>query len=216
MNPKYRILIPIGLAVVAAAANFVLLQQATATTGVLVVSRDVPAGQPITRDDLTVAKLRGDAAVFAAAYPAANQNELIGMTFRRDMSKGGMVLKADANGSGDWVLQPGERTASLLVRAGNGADGLTTNDTIEVTLPTADGGWGGRVGPFRVLGTARVMSKKGGESFTRVEFAGTDVTAVQQAKVNAGDEFKLAGGTFISRVAKGTTGKQVSTRPAGE
>lgn len=211
MNPKYRILIPIGLAVVAAAANFVLLQQATATTGVLVLKGDVPAGQSIQMSDLTVAQVRADPAVIAAAYPAANVTELIGMRFRRNMDAGGLVLKTDIDVEGiSLKLYEGERDCSLLLPAAAHVD-LSTNEYVEFTLPD---GSGKPHGPFRVLGTRLVVSRFGDEKFTRVLFAGPDVSGVMRAKGKTADEFKLAHETQMSRLVRGAaTGQRVNTQP---
>jgi hypothetical protein len=214
VNPKYRILIPIGLAVVAAAANFVLLQQATATTGVLVLKGDVPAGQAIQMSDLTVVQVRADPAVIAAAYPAANVTELIGMRFRRPMDAGGLVLKSDVDVEGSNLhLYPGERDGSLLLAASAVPVELSTGEYVEFTLPGLDGR---QHGPFRVLGTRPEVNRHGEEKFTRVLFAGADVSGVMRAKGRSSDEFKLAREAQLSRLAKGAgTGQRVNAQPRG-
>ncbi len=211
MNPKYRLLIPVALAVAAAAANFVLLKRATATTAVVVLKQDVPAGRPVELADLTVAQVRADKVVFQSAYPAADVKSLSGSTFRRDLKKGELVITFDIDvDQQTWELRPGERDSSLTLPPGELPDGLRANDTVVFVLPGGE-----PVGPYRFLGASVVASKGPRGPLTRVSFAGADVKPVTEWKAANPDHARLAHGIQMQRVGGGKptpAGNKVAAR----
>jgi hypothetical protein len=223
VNPKYRILIPVALAAVAALANFMLLKRATATTSVLVLSREIQAGEPLKESDLTRSEVKADPGVFDSAYPAANQNELVGMRLRRTMKAGELLIKYDVDVDGqNWVLRPGERDADLYMPAADLPHGLTSNVQIEFIVPGETIGKPQILGPYRLLGTSTVPSKLTREPFVRISFAGSDLEAITALKSANPDKFRLGGMIQMRRIGNGTktelTGLKVANRnaPTGE
>jgi hypothetical protein len=209
VNPKYRILIPVALAVAAAAVNFVLLKRATATAAVIVLTRDVPAGRPIEPADLTVAQVRADKEVFQSAYPAADIKSLTGSAFRRDGKKGELVVTFDIDTNQQtWELRPGERDSSLVVA--ELPEGLLANDAVAFVMPSGE-----QFGPFRFLGFKTMPSRAGREPLTRVSFAGADLKPVTDWKAANPDPTRTAYGTQMQRVGGGRatpTGNKVASR----
>lgn len=211
MNPKYRLLIPVALAVAAAAVNFVLLKRATATAAVIVLKQDVPAGRPIQPDDLTVAQVRADKEVFQSAYPAADVKSLAGSTFRRDLKKGELVVTFDIDVEQQtWELRPGERDSSLVLPAAALPVGLRANDAIELVVAGSEA----PLGPYRFLGANAAPAKHGRESFTRVSFAAPDLKAVTDLKAANPDVYRLGGSIQVQRVGGKPTpaGNKVAAR----
>ena len=215
MNPTYRIAIPVALAALAAAANFVLLKRATATTAVLVLTRGVAAGEELKDADFAFAKVRADPAVFRAAYTAGDLTLLIGTRLRREAQKGELVMRSDVEvESQNYELQADERDAELMVPSSQLRPGLTTNARIEFSVAGGDSpGQQLDLGPYRLLAIKTVPSQHARESYVRVLFAvnGRDVKTLDKLKAENPDPFRLAGATQLHRV--GTAGGKPA--PAG-
>lgn len=211
MNPKYRILIPIALAVLAAAANFVMLKRATATTAVIVLARDVPAGKPIEPADLKLTQVRADDDVFLSAYPAKEIKSLTDSTFRRDMKAGNLVITFDIAEDGQtWKLRPDERDSFLILPTMMLPEGLAANEMIEFVVAGSDMTFG----PYRLLGTKLLPVKHAQEPLSRVSFAGTDLKAVLELKANNPDAIRLAKSIQMQRVGAGSKATPVGTKVA--
>ena len=219
MNPKYRLVIPVALAVAAAAANFVLLKRATATTTVLVLADDVPAGRPIAPADLKPAEVRADPDVIAAAYPAAKEAELLRRSFRRDLKKGELVLHADVDvDAHTFAPRAGERAGELLIRKRDLPVGLVPNAPVEIVVRwsggSEDGGRTRTLGPFRYMGEKTEPTENGKEVHTRMYLAAADIQPLNDFKAAVSDRVRLDAVISIQQVGEGAPKLNTGTRGA--
>ena len=158
-----RLLVPLGLAVLAGGINFVVLRKSAATLDLVVVKEKVKAGTPLTEDMLGKLPLRADPAVFKSAVPYADRGVLLGRQLTRDLAEGEAVLFADVRAELDDIrprLRAGESSLTLTMRAGRLAAGIRPGDEVMFLVGSPRGSSesaskGARLlGPFRVLALA--------------------------------------------------------------
>jgi Flp pilus assembly protein CpaB len=73
-----RAVLGLVLLLVATAGSILFWSASSDARSVLVATRDLPAGATLSANDLAVARVRVDDAVYAAAWPASAREELIG------------------------------------------------------------------------------------------------------------------------------------------
>ncbi|MFC9486586.1 SAF domain-containing protein [Streptomyces hydrogenans] len=109
---------------------------------VLAVARDVPAGQPLTAADLTVAEVSADAAL--TPVPAAQKASVVGKRTAVELRKGGLLTAsqlAAGTGLGDDKQQVGVQVKRGQVPAGTLAPG---DKVLAVTTPAQGEQTGGK------------------------------------------------------------------------
>jgi hypothetical protein len=156
MTGPARFLIPLGLALAAGAANFVILKRQAARVEVLVAAVDVAEGEALTADKLSTLVVRADERVFPHALKRENLGEIDGLTARRRIRAGEVLFRADVQES---VQAPaaGEHTWSVNARVDHVAPLLVPGQSVFVYLMQPDAaGSASRAargfGPYRLLG----------------------------------------------------------------
>ncbi|PYC76746.1 hypothetical protein C7C46_21400 [Streptomyces tateyamensis] len=124
---------------------------------VLALARDVPYGQPITANDLVVARISSDPAL--APISAADLNRAVGLRATTDLHRGTLLLASDVTGA--VVVQPGMQEVGLPVHTAQlPAAGLQVGQHIEIVL----------IGDQSAVGSSATMNAvvaqlgKGGDS----------------------------------------------------
>jgi hypothetical protein len=158
----YRILIPLGLGLVAALANFLAVRSKTAAIEIVAVTRDVKAGHELTDADLVAVAVRADSAIEVSAVRYDRRGELLGRKVNRALRAREVLFATDTvRRVGDDVqtnLRPGEVTRTLLVKAGCVAPNLQVGDQVGLLLRGGALSTGGSdlrlVGPYRLVGVS--------------------------------------------------------------
>ena len=143
MNPAYRFAIPIGLGLLAAGTNFVLISQATKTVEVVAVTKDVAEGERLTPDCLGTLKVRADNGLFNAVVRGEDLATLHKQSIGRSLKKGDLVFRADVvdpdgltTGSN---LKPGECHRQVIVPYTTLVLGLRAGDPMLLSVRTSGG-----------------------------------------------------------------------------
>ncbi|MFJ3817745.1 SAF domain-containing protein [Streptomyces sp. NPDC090056] len=121
------------LATVAGLGAAAAVTSASDRTKVLAVARDVPAGQPLTAADLTVAEVSADAAL--TPVPAAQKASVVGKRTAVELRKGGLLTTSQltaGSGLGDDKQQVGVQVKRGQAPAGTLAPG---DKVLAVTTP---------------------------------------------------------------------------------
>ncbi|MDH6133603.1 hypothetical protein P3T37_002999 [Kitasatospora sp. MAA4] len=101
---------------------------------VLALARDVPYGQPLTADDLVVARIAGDPVLNPVS--AADRSLAIGQRATTDLHRGALLLPADLTRA--LVVKPSDQVVGLAVKPSQlPAGGLEPGQQVIVVL-TAD------------------------------------------------------------------------------
>jgi Flp pilus assembly protein CpaB len=131
-------LLGLALALVAASGSIAYWGVATDTRGVLVATRELPAGTTLAAGDLAVARVHLDDALYAAALPA---NELAPTVGRRlaDPAHTGQVL-ARGQLATHPLLGPDQLALTIAVRPETAAGGrLRPGDHVRVLVTRDEG-----------------------------------------------------------------------------
>lgn len=100
---------------------------------VLALARDVPYGQPLTADDLVVARIASDPAL--SPVSASDLQTAIGRRATTDLHQGSLLLGADITAA--LVLQPSQQVVGLSVKSGQvPAAALQPGQQVIVVLTT--------------------------------------------------------------------------------
>ncbi|GGR64400.1 membrane protein [Streptomyces roseolus] len=130
------------LAAVAGLGSAAAVTSASDRTKVLAVARDVPAGQPLTAADLTVAEVSADAAL--TPMPAAQKASVVGKRTAVELRKGGLLTASQLSagtGLGDDKQQVGVQVKRGQAPAGTLAPG---DKVLAVTTPAQNEQTGGK------------------------------------------------------------------------
>lgn len=133
-----RVVLGLVLALAAVGGGLATWSAATETRGILVATRNLPVGATLRADDLVVAQVHLDAALYAAALPA---NELAAIVGRRlaEPAHAGQIL-ARGQLATRPLLGPGDLALTIAVRPETAAGGrLRPGDGVRV-LVTRDKG----------------------------------------------------------------------------
>ncbi len=144
MNPTYRLAIPIGLGLLAAGTNFVLISQATKTVEIVAVVKDVPAGERLAPDCLGTVRVRADKGLFDAVVQGKDIATLHRQSIGRPLKKGDLVFRADVVDPESLMsgmnLKPGEAPRQVIVPYAALVPGLRAGDPMLLTFRTGGGG----------------------------------------------------------------------------
>nr|WP_202513423.1 MULTISPECIES: SAF domain-containing protein [unclassified Streptomyces] len=113
-----------------------MLQSAGDRVEVLALARDVPVGQELVAEDLTVAALPADPALHP--IPAGKKKSLVGRRAGTDLKQGSLLTSAQlATGS---LLREGEDLVAVTIERGHAPiEALAPGDDVKVvSAPAAD------------------------------------------------------------------------------
>ena len=125
-----RMLVGVLLVAVSVVGGLVFWGASRQTVPVLVVSRDLPSGHVLQRDDLTVAQVKLEADQAALAVPADDLDRMVGRTVGGAMYAG-ELLAAPRLASGP-VLKADDAAVTLAVRADSAYPRLRPGDAVAV------------------------------------------------------------------------------------
>lgn len=154
----------VALIVGLAAIGAYLYSQAGAKTPVVMVVRDVPAGQLIERSDLTTVPVSGPVVAFAGDRLSSVVGQRAAVTLLPDM-----LLQRSMVTSGE-VLAAGQAQVGVAVRSGQiPADGLVPGEVVRVVQLPVKGG---------VAGQAKVLTNRATVFSARADPAASGGTLV--------------------------------------
>jgi len=106
--------------------------------GVVVATRDLPMGAVLGSDDLTVAQVRIDDALYAAAIPAVEVATLVGKPLGEPVHARQLLVRAQI--AGGPVLSPDQVAMTIPSKAESAAGGkLRPGDSVQVLVTTDKG-----------------------------------------------------------------------------
>lgn len=126
------------LALTAIGGSLATWSAANATRGVLIAAREMPMGTTLRTNDLAVAQVHMDDALYIAALPAAELTAVIGQRLGESAHAGQVLAR------GQLATQPllgaGELALTIAVRPETAAGGrLRPGDTVRVLVTHAKG-----------------------------------------------------------------------------
>lgn len=180
MSYTVKLLIPIGLGILAAVINWMILSAQVEPVDFITVNRTIPVGQLISPDDLLPlelpAKFRQQ--LSKTAVPYEDRGLLSGQTPRRTLEPGDIVLYQDTPLRGP-VLDLREGETAVVVPLGKSAlptGVLVVGQMVSFRIPVRDTeasepGTLRWVDPFRLVtvGGQRTVDRAGRSSATRIE-----------------------------------------------
>jgi Flp pilus assembly protein CpaB len=126
-----RALVGILLTLVAVGGSIAVWTAAEDTRGVLVVARDLPSGSVLAANDVTVARVRVDDAVYAAAIPSSSLDTVIGRQLAEPAHANQILARAQV--SDRVALGPDQRVLAIPIRTETAVGGqLRPGDVVEV------------------------------------------------------------------------------------
>ncbi|MDH6114156.1 hypothetical protein P3T36_000557 [Kitasatospora sp. MAP12-15] len=142
---------------------------------VLALARDVPYGQPLTADDLVVARIASDPALSPVA--AGDLNLAVGERATTDLHRGALLLVADVTRA--LAVAPTDQVVGLSARQGQlPADGLEPGQRVIIVLTdpsvaagSAGGGAAHPAGPPTMGAVVAHVGKAGGDGTQVVDVA---------------------------------------------
>lgn len=155
MSYSVKLLIPLALGVLAALTNLTVLSARTKPVEYLRVTRDIPAGEPITELDLAALPMPGPEAAplkeTAVAY--AERSNFLGQPALRDFLAGDIVFYRDFPTQGDVLtLRPGELAQPISL---DGAEVppaiMRIGQWVKLIVRLKDDQPTQQVGPFRLV-----------------------------------------------------------------
>lgn len=133
-----RALLGLFVLLVATVGAVVAWSGATNSLAVLSATRDLPAGGTLTSADLSVVRLRADAAVSAVTLPASSEDQLIGRALASPVYAHQVLVRAQI--SSGPVLAPGQVAFSIPVSADSAVGGrLQAGENVRVYVTMAKG-----------------------------------------------------------------------------
>lgn len=129
----WRVILGIALALGALVGAIAFWTTASDTRAVVVATRDLPAGAILTTDDLTVARVRVDDGMYAAAVPGSEVASLVGRALAEPVHVQQLLVRAQV--SRRPPLGPNQLALSIPVSPATAVGGqLQIGDDVEVLL----------------------------------------------------------------------------------
>ncbi|WP_329570204.1 SAF domain-containing protein [Kitasatospora sp. NBC_01266] len=187
---------------------------------VLALARDVPYGQPLTADDLVVARIASDPAL--APVTAADLDLAVGQRATTDLHRGALLLAADL--TRDLVVQPGMQEVGLPVRTSQlPAAGVQVGQQIEIVLigdQSGSGSGSGSAGPVTMDAVVAQLGKADGDGSQVIDVAVPPGQAATLAVWAAGGRYQVilapkAGASAAPSGSSGEPSSGSSASPSG-
>lgn len=185
-----------------------VVRAADRTVPVLALRRAVASGERIGAGDLTVARVRADAAVLAALVRAGDRTEAIGRVAEHDLAAGDVVRTTDLQ----RVAGDGTRSMSFALDSADALAGrLARGDDIDVLAVNRDG-----TGAGYVLVGARVVDVDAGTGSGPLRETSTRVTIT--VALDAADALRLSAAQAAGRVTivRSTGARAIDASPRYE
>jgi len=171
MNYLAKLLIPLGLGILAAFVNYLILSSSTAKLDFVTVDKDVPRDSPIDLANLKKLSVpREFEGLRQTMVPWSERGVLSGKRVRRSIKPNDPVFYADTDFEGDWLdLKDGEKLFPVnigelefdptLLRIGNNIQFRVSN------YKEAEPEW---IGPYRVVAVgSKLRNDQDGERGSR-------------------------------------------------
>ena len=134
----WRALFGLFLLLVATGGSITFWSASSDTRALLVATRDLPAGSELATEDLGVARVRVDDAIYQAALPAAELAGLVGKQLAEPVHAGQLLVRAQL--SSRPRLGPDQMALTIAVSPETAAGGrLRAGDAVQVLLTTNKG-----------------------------------------------------------------------------
>lgn len=134
----WRAVFGIFLLLVATGGSITFWSASSDTRALLVATRDLPAGAELAAEDLAVARVRVDDAIYQAAFPAAELAGLVGKQLAEPIHTGQLLVRAQL--SSRPRLGPDQMALTIAVSPETAAGGrLRAGDAVQVLLTTNKG-----------------------------------------------------------------------------
>ena len=134
----WRAVFGIFLLLVATGGSITFWSASSDTRALLVATRDLPAGSELAAEDLGVARVRVDDAIYQAALPAAELAGLVGKQLADPVHAGQLLGRAQL--SSRPRLGPDQMALTIAVSPETAAGGrLREGDAVQVLLTTNKG-----------------------------------------------------------------------------
>lgn len=134
----WRAVFGIFLLLVATGGSITFWSASSNTRALLVATRDLPAGSELATEDLGVARVRVDDAIYQAALPAAELAGLVGKQLAEPVHAGQLLVRAQL--SSRPRLGPDQMALTIAVSPETAAGGrLRAGDAVQVLLTTNKG-----------------------------------------------------------------------------
>lgn len=140
-----RAVLSILVTLAAIGGMFLYAGSLSATRPLLVATRDLPVGATVSRDDLAIAQVRVDDAIFAAAVPADALADIVGHQLSEPVHRHqilarvqvsvrprlapdqlALTIPVKAESAAGGHLRPGDEVRVFVTRKGNGPDADTS------------------------------------------------------------------------------------------
>lgn len=126
-----RAVLSILVTLAAIGGMFLYAGSLSATRPLLVATRDLPTGTTLSRDDLAIAQVRVDDAIYAAAVPAGALANIVGHQLSEPVHRQQILARAQI--SARPRLTPGQLALTIPVKAESAAGGhLHAGDEVRV------------------------------------------------------------------------------------
>lgn len=153
---QLRILLPVLLGAGAAAGNYVYMSRHAADTQLVALRVEVKPGTPLKPEHFVSVGVRGGDALFAGTFRwnPKNLGALEGMTLRRPVKAGELLLRADVEHASHQIAPPpeGYRTLTLPARLPALAVRPHAGENVVLVFKQTSSASSAPVGPFRFLG----------------------------------------------------------------
>jgi hypothetical protein len=176
---------------------------------VLALAHDVPAGQPVTADDLTEVRISLDPAL----HPLSADSHVLNMRATTDLKAGQLLTSADL--TNDPLVLAGQQVLGVAAKPAQlPADGLHAGAWVVIQYtPSAEGnGMGGGAASLPNAGTS---GSSGGKNTTSTSGAGTALQSVTVRVVEVGTRSQTDGTTVVDVAVPQEQGGAVADLVAG-
>ena len=133
-----RAIVGLFLLLVAVGGSLAFWSASSTTTAVLVATHDLPVGATLSTNDLAVARVRVDDAMYQAAVPAGELNTIVGRQLNAPVYAHQLLVRAQLSNS--LPLRPDQMAFTVPVTPDTAAGGrLRPGDIVEVLVTTGKG-----------------------------------------------------------------------------
>ena len=135
-----RVVIGIGLAILAFAGSLAFWASTSDSRAVVVAARDLPAGATLAASDLGVARVRMDEPLYAAAVPADALDSLVGQQLTQPLYADQVLARAQLLSDPRPTIGSDQMALTIPVNASTAAGGqLQPGDSVRVLATTNKG-----------------------------------------------------------------------------
>lgn len=205
MNNVLKLLIPLGLGVVAAAINWMVMTAGTERVEFVTVSKTLDVGEAFDLKSAVKLELPRDfRGLSKSLVPFSERGALSGRAVRRTIEPGDPVFFADTDLGGKWLaLQPSEELFPVVMdQVAVDAQLLRIGNEIRFRVPPIAGEdsppW---IGPFRIVAVGSKINNNFSDARVRGGGGGLTIGIAYNEKTNAANLKRLE--TFCDMQQRG-------------